>query len=196
MVYACCFMHHIQIEAYEKFIKHVFWHFLTATYSCCIVTSRQPNIDKHDATRVNRRVELHRLAHVVLHAKRTRHHNERVLVLSKIDVFSLHFPDFNLGHFFLHSSQQLSDFIFEWVWFLALLCATAQQSNCRHAGVRRPSPARPSVVRPSNLFYQKPWKWNKAKYLGKLPVHHISRLLFCCFSKKSGGFYDFFPLTL
>ncbi len=29
--------------------------------------------------------------------------------------------------------------------FLALLCATAQQSYCRHAGVRRPS----SVVRPS-----------------------------------------------
>ncbi len=33
--------------------------------------------------------------------------------------------------------------------FLALLCATAQQSYCRHAGVRRPSSSvrRPSVVR-------------------------------------------------
>ncbi len=34
--------------------------------------------------------------------------------------------------------------------FLALLCATAQQSYCRHAGVRRQSSSvRPSVVRPS-----------------------------------------------
>ncbi len=31
--------------------------------------------------------------------------------------------------------------------FLALLCATAQQSYCRHAGVRRPSVRRPSSVR-------------------------------------------------
>ncbi len=30
---------------------------------------------------------------------------------------------------------------------LALLCATAQKSYCRHAGVRRPSIVRPSSVR-------------------------------------------------
>ncbi len=34
--------------------------------------------------------------------------------------------------------------------FLALLCATAQQSYCRHAGVRRPS-VRPSVRKPRFL---------------------------------------------
>ncbi len=33
-------------------------------------------------------------------------------------------------------------------FFLALLCATAQQSYCRHAGVRRPSSV---VVRPSSV---------------------------------------------
>ncbi len=36
----------------------------------------------------------------------------------------------------------------KFIVFLALLCATAQQSYCRHAGVRRPSS---SVVRPSSV---------------------------------------------
>ncbi len=36
-------------------------------------------------------------------------------------------------------------FMSKLIWFLALLCATAQQSYCRHAGLRRPS----SVVRQS-----------------------------------------------
>ncbi len=42
-------------------------------------------------------------------------------------------------------SAQLDIIMFK--MFLALLCATAQQSYCRHAGVRRPS-VRPSSVRP------------------------------------------------
>ncbi len=35
------------------------------------------------------------------------------------------------------------DYYAQGLVFLALLCATAQQSYCRHAGVRRPSVVRP-----------------------------------------------------
>ncbi len=73
--------------------------------------------------------------------------------------------------------------------FLALLCATAQQSYCRHAGVRRPSVCRPSV----KPVFSEPVRHIKAKFGGKVPLHHISRpfslffkILHFCF------FYDFF----
>ncbi len=49
----------------------------------------------------------------------------------------------NFSEFFYLFSGYL--FVFEIYDFLALLCATAQQSYCRHAGVRRPSVVRPSV---------------------------------------------------
>ncbi len=62
------------------------------------------------------------------------------------------------------------------IWFLALLCATAQQSYCRHAGVRRPS------VKP---VFSEPVRYINAKFVGKVPFHHISRPFFFlfCFSK-------------
>ncbi len=46
--------------------------------------------------------------------------------------------------------------------FLALLCATAQQSYCRHAGVRRPS------VKP---VFSEPVKQINAKFGTKVPFH-------------------------
>ncbi len=80
--------------------------------------------------------------------------------------------------------------------FLALLCATAQQSYCRHAGVRRPS----SVVRPSSVkpVFSEPVKQINAKFGGKVPFHHISRPLFCSFSKFVifDFFYDFLSFSL
>ncbi len=45
-------------------------------------------------------------------------------------------------------------------WFLALLCATAQQSYCRHTGVRRPSVIRPSV----DIVFSETVKWIDTKF--------------------------------
>ncbi len=57
--------------------------------------------------------------------------------------------------------------------FLALLCATAEQSYCRHAGVRHPS----SVVRRPSVkpVFSEPFKQINAKFGEKMPIHHISR---------------------
>ncbi len=74
------------------------------------------------------------------------------------------------------------------VSFLALLCATAQQSYCRHAGVRRPS------VKP---VFSEPVKHINAKFGGKVPFDHISRpfffqnFAFCIFLR----FFFSFSLT-
>ena len=53
--------------------------------------------------------------------------------------------------------------------FLALFCATVQQSYCRHAAVRRPG------VKP---VFSEPAKEINAKFGGKVhvPFHHISKL--------------------
>ncbi len=75
---------------------------------------------------------------------------------------------------------------------LALLCATAQQSYCRHAGVRRPSVRRPSV----KLIFSEPVKQINAKFGGKVPFHHISRPFF--FVSQNFAifiFYEFLSLT-
>ena len=61
---------------------------------------------------------------------------------------------------------------------LALLCATAQESYCRHAGVRSPSVRRPSL----KPVCSETVKQIKIKFWEKLPVHHhISRLFFFVF---------------
>ncbi len=62
-------------------------------------------------------------------------------------------------------------FVFALVFLLALLCATAQQSYCRHVGVRRPSVCRPSV----KPVFSEPVRHINAKFGGKVPFHHISR---------------------
>ena len=56
----------------------------------------------------------------------------------------------------------------------AWLC---QQSYCHSAGVRRPSVRRPSV----NSSFSETSAWIQTKFYGKLPIHHISRQLFCFF---------------
>ena len=62
--------------------------------------------------------------------------------------------------------------------FLALLCATAQQSYCHDVGVRRPSVRRPSV----DIVFSETVKWIDTKFYWQVPIHHISRPFFC-FSK-------------
>ncbi len=72
--------------------------------------------------------------------------------------------------------------------FLALLCATAQQSYCRHAGVRRPS------VKP--VFSELVMQIN-AKFGGKVPFHHISRSFFLFVFQNFAFliFYEFFSFS-
>ncbi len=57
--------------------------------------------------------------------------------------------------------------------FLALLCATAQQSYCRHAGVRRPSS---SVVRQSvDIVFSETVKWiDTNRYLSTISPDYFS----------------------
>ncbi len=66
----------------------------------------------------------------------------------------------------------LNDFSF--YEFLALLCATEQQSYCHHAGIRGPS------VKTETVF-SVPFKQINVEFWGKVHFHHISRLLFFCF---------------
>ena len=64
--------------------------------------------------------------------------------------------------------------------FLARLCATAQQSYCPHAGVRRPSS---SFRRSLDIVFSDTTEWItvNAKFGGQVPMHHISRSFFFCF---------------
>ncbi len=77
--------------------------------------------------------------------------------------------------------------------FLALLCATAQQSYCRHAGVR-PSVRRPSV----KPVFSEPVMQINAIFGGKVPFLHISRTFFFFFFQNFAFliFYDFFSFSL
>ncbi len=68
-------------------------------------------------------------------------------------------------------------------WFSARLSATAQQSYCRHVGVR------PSV----KPVFSETIKRINAKFWDKLPVHHIAKLFFFCFQNfKLWSFLRFF----
>ena len=76
--------------------------------------------------------------------------------------------------------------------FFALLCATAQQSYCRHAGVRRPLPVRSSVKH----IFSETGMWINTKFCGIVHVHHISRLLVSKFkSFEFDNFLLLFSLT-
>ncbi len=59
---------------------------------------------------------------------------------------------------------------------IVLLCATARQSYCRHAGVS--SLARPSLVRKTKGFFSEPIKQINAKFGGKIDYlfkHRVNR---------------------
>ncbi len=70
--------------------------------------------------------------------------------------------------------------------FLALLCASAQQSSCHGVGVRRPSVRRPLVIRPSNSFLGNAL----IPYLVERCTSSISPDYFCLFFKLVN--FDFF----
>ncbi len=64
--------------------------------------------------------------------------------------------------------------IFYLIWstlFFALLCASAQQTYCRHAAGRR----RPSSI---DIIFSDTAEWINANFLGQVLIHHISTF-FC-----------------
>ncbi len=68
--------------------------------------------------------------------------------------------------------------------FLALFCATAQQSYCHDVGVRRPSVRRQSVVHPAvDIVFLETVNWIDTKFFvtGTYPpyLQTILLLLFC-----------------
>ena len=69
--------------------------------------------------------------------------------------------------------------------FLAVLCATAQRSYCRHAGVRRPS-AKP--------VFSEPVKQINVKFGGKVSFHHTFRRFFFVLKTLNFGFLTMFFL--
>ncbi len=86
--------------------------------------------------------------------------------------------------------------VFFWLCecFLALLCATTQQSYCSQAGVRRRSSVRRPSVKP---VFSEPVKHIDAKFGGKVPFDHISRPFFFVFQNFAFLiFYDFFSFSL
>ncbi len=94
--------------------------------------------------------------------------------------------------------QQLVQFQVCWRFaFLALLCATAQQGYCRHAGVCGPSSVRLSVVRSLSVkpVFSELIKQINATFGGSVPFHHISMPFF--FQNFAFLiFYDFFSFSL
>ncbi len=98
-------------------------------------------------------------------------------------LFLWYFPDI------WNKSWSLRDFSVHF-WFLAMLCATAQQSYCRHVGVCSPSSIRKT--------FSEHVKHINAKFGGKVPFHHISRAFFLFLFSKFCifDFLRFFSFSL
>ncbi len=84
-------------------------------------------------------------------------------------------------------SEKWTRIPFKLEWLLALLCNTAQQRYCRHAGVRRPS------VKP---IFSETVVHTNTKFCGYVPANNISRPYFVLFFKHFNfWFYTKFGWT-